>query len=122
MRGGDIHGLDAAHVEDQEIARLQVMLQAAIELVRCAEKQAALQFDDGGAIAMGGENFHFLVGADALGERFVAGQLAADHRAADLLADEQHHGQHDADSRCRDQAYRQGRHHHRRDHAEVEDG
>ena len=98
------------------------MFQAAIELVGGAEKQAALQFDDGGTAAVGGEDFHFLVGADALGEGLVAEQFAADDRATDLFADEQHHGEHDADARGCDQADRQGGDHHRRDHAEIEHG
>ena len=122
MRRGDIHGLDAAHVEDQKVARLQVMFQGAIELVRRTEKQAALQFDDGGTAAVGGEDFHFLMGADALGEGLVAEQFAANDRAADLFADEQHHGEHDAHARGSDQADRQGGDHHGGDHAEVEHG
>jgi hypothetical protein len=94
---------------------LEVGLQRPVELVGGAEEQAALQFDDGGAVALGGEDFHFGVGAHALGEGFVAQQLAADDGTADLLADEQHHGKHDADAGGRDQAHRQRRADHRDD-------
>src|SRR5438874_149107 len=53
VRGSDIHGLDAAHVEDEIHTRLvlQLGLERGVELVGGAKEKTPLQLEDHGAVA-----------------------------------------------------------------------
>ena len=60
VHGGDVHGLDASHIQDDVAARLQLGLDRAIQLIGCAEEQAALELENGGALPVFLKNLHFV--------------------------------------------------------------
>ena len=63
MGGGDVNGLNALHVQNDEIARLDFRGEQAEQLLCRAEKEAALQFKNDRLIALLFEEAGFRFGA-----------------------------------------------------------
>ena len=122
MSSGNVHGLNPAHVQDDVFPGFKVRFQRGIELIRGAEKKAALQFEDRRLITLGSQYLHFLFHPDLPRKNLVAIGLAMDHASSDLFSDEQENGEDDTCARCSDQADSKRRDDNRRDDGEIEDG
>ena len=106
MGGGQVEELDPPHAQDHVSAGADLRLERQVELVGGAEEQAALKLDDHRLAAVAQQDGEFLVVPHDLRELFAALDLAVQDRAPDLCAQIQTDGQHDADARGGDQAYR----------------
>ena len=120
--GGDIDRLHALEIENDEIAGFQFAVEIGIELLRGAEEQAALQFENHCLVALLFEDAGFRFRAVPVRRHLVDVELVPHHRAADLLAQEKHDRQRDANGRGGDQADGNGDDHHGDDDAKIEDG
>ena len=93
MHGGEIDGLYTPHVEDQKPAPLEVRFDLGKQLVRRAEKQAALQFGNRDQVSVLLQHLFFFLKPVLLGRYLVSVNFAPDDRTPDLLPDEQQDGQ-----------------------------
>ena len=93
MDGGEIDGLYTPHVKDQKPAPLEVRFDFGKQLVRRAEKKAALQFGNGDQVPVLLQQLLFFLNPVLLGGYLVSVNFAPDDRAPDLLPDEQQDGQ-----------------------------
>ena len=120
MCGGHINRLHPFHIENDEIPCFQLNLNQAVQLLRRAEKQTALQLKNNRLITLLFEDACFRFRPVPVGRHLIDVKLVAHHRAANLFAQKQHNSQRNADARSRDQADRQRHHHNRYHHPKIE--